>query len=105
MKKLLGILVLVLLLSTNAFAGKKWGSGELKLSPFVTDKFIEYIKGNQTRAPYLFSVSIDGRAYRYYYCGSGLNNCRGGDEQILQECERSSKGVQCFLFARNRTIK
>ncbi len=105
MKKLLVIAVLGLLLSTNAFAAKKWGNGELKLSPFVTGKFIEYIKGNQSKAPYLFSVSIDGRQYQYYYCGAGLNNCRGGDERILEQCEKYSKGVKCFLFARNRTIK
>ncbi len=105
MKKLLAIVVLGLLLSGNAYAAKKWGKGELKLSPLVTEKFIEYIKGNQSKAPYLFSVSIDGSEYQYYYCGAGLNNCRGGDEHILEQCEKYSKGVKCFLFARNRTIK
>ena len=105
MKKLLGIVVLGLLLSTNAYAGKKWGEGELKLSPSVTKVFIKYIKGKHSESPYLFAVSIDGFSYNYYYCGQGLNNCQGGDEFILEECEKYSNGVKCGLFARNRTIK
>ena len=68
MRKLFGIVVLGLLLSTNAFAGKKWGQGELKLSPRVTKVFIKYIKGTHSESPFLFAVSIDGLEYQYYYC-------------------------------------
>jgi len=41
MKKLLGIVVLGLLLSTNAFG--KPGKGELKLEPWAVDYFIKYL--------------------------------------------------------------
>ncbi len=104
MKKLLVIVVLCLLLNGNAHAATKWGKGELKLDNYVVEKFIEYIKGNVTKTPYLFAVSKDGWGYQYYYCGSG-GGCAGGGESILQECAKYSKGVECSLFARKRTIK
>ena len=105
MKKLLGIVVLGLLLSTNAFAGKKWGQGELKLSPNVVKYFIQYLKGSHAQSPYLFAVSKDGLGFQYYICSQGLNNCSGGKTRILEECEGYSNGVECSLFARNRIIK
>ena len=105
MKRILGIVVLSLLLSCNAHAASKWGKGELTLSDGVTNGFIKFIKGNSTRSPHLFAVSIDGRTMIYYYCASGPNNCRGGDTHIIEECERRSDGVECALFSRNRTIK
>ena len=105
MKKILGIIILCFFLGENAYAGSKWGKGDLKLSDFVTNKFIEYIKGKSTKSPYLFAVSHDGLHYQYYYCASGPNNCRGGDEQILAECSRYANGTECSLFARTRTIK
>ena len=105
MKKLLGIVVLSLLLICNAHAASKWGKGELTLSDGVTNGFIKFIKGNSTKSPHLFAVSIDGRTMMYYYCASGPNNCRGGDSHIIEECERRSDGVECALFARTRTIK
>jgi len=104
--KILAIASLIILLSGNTHAASKWGKGELKLDDYVVEKFIEYIKGSTTsKAPYLFAVSIDGWGYNYYYCPAGMNNCKGGDAQILEECSKYSKGVECKLFARNRTIK
>ena len=87
-----------------ALAGSKWGKGELKLDNFVVEKFIEYIRGNVTNTPFLFAVSDDGWGYNYYYCPSGMA-CQGGAELILEECSKYSKGKECFLFARKRTIK
>ena len=104
MKKILVILVLSLIFSTNVQSASKWGKGDLQLDDFVVEAFIEYIKGNASKAPYMFAVSIDGYGYNYYYCQSG-STCRGGDEQILQECSRYSKDIECFLFASRRTIK
>ena len=79
MKKILGILFLVLILNTSAFAAK-YGKGELKLSDFVVKNFMKYIRGSTTsKAPFLFAVSMDGLGYQYYYCPGGLNNCSGGD--------------------------
>ena len=87
----------------------KYGYGELNLSDFVVNAFIKYIKGGMDQAPYLFAVSADGRQYQYYVCPAGLNNCGGGDEFILQECDKYSRkengSANCRIFARLRTIK
>ena len=102
--KSLGLTLIIIFFIGSVQAGSKWGKQELQLSDFVVDKFIEYIKGNTSKSPHLFAVSIDGWGYNYYYCASG-SGCEGGSEQILEECSKYSKGVECFLFARKRTIK
>jgi hypothetical protein len=102
--KTLSLILIITLTFGNSHAGSKWGKGELKLDDYVVEKFIEYIKGNVSRTPYLFAVSKDGWGYNYYYCASGAG-CQGGDELILDECSKYSKGVECFLFARKRTIR
>jgi len=104
MKKIFSSLFIIIFCSSTAFASSKWGKGELKLDNFVVEKFIEYIRGNVSKTPYMFAVSIDGWGYNYYYCGSG-GGCQGGGEHILKECSRYSNDVECFLFARKRTIK
>ncbi len=95
---------LIISFNSSASASSRWGKGELKLTDEVVMKFIEYIKGNVSRTPYLFAVSVDGLGYNYYYCESG-GGCAGGDEQILEECSRYSNGAQCKLFAKKRTIR
>tara|TARA_B100001093_G_scaffold63994_1_gene53894 strand:+ start:1295 stop:2119 length:825 start_codon:yes stop_codon:yes gene_type:complete len=102
--KILTIALLIIVSFGNAHAASKWGKGELQLSDFVVEKFIEYIRGNASKTPYKFAVSISGNGYNYYYCSSG-SACQGGDGQILQECSRYSNDEKCFLFARGRTIK
>ena len=104
MKKFLLILFLGFLLTSNTQASSKWGKGELKLDDFVVEKFMEYLRGNVSKTPYLFAVSVDGLGYNYYYCSSGAA-CQGGAEQILEECSRYSNGEECYLFARRRAIK
>ena len=56
------------------------------------EKFLEYIKGNVSKSPYMFAVSIDGWGYNYYYCGSG-GGCEGGDQNILEECLLLQYGI------------
>ena len=104
MKKFFLILSLAFLLTSNTQASSKWGKGELKLDDYVVEKFIEYLRGNVSKTPYLFAVSVDGWGYNYYYCEYGAG-CQGGAEAILEECSRYSKGEECYLFARRRTIK
>ena len=102
--KSLGQAFIIIFFIGSVQAGSKWGKQELQLSDFVVDKFIEYVKGSTSKSPYLFAVSIDGWGYNYYYCPQG-SGCEGGGGQILEECSRYSKDVECFLFARKRTIK
>ena len=65
MKRFLWIIVLALLLSENAHSGSKWGKGDLQLSDFIVNKFIQYVKGNFSKTPHLFAVSNDGNYYNY----------------------------------------
>ena len=91
-------------MNTYVNGGKKGGKGELTLSNDTVNKFINYIRGNFTKSPYLFVVSNDGNTSIYFYCPSGPNNCRGGDEAALTQCQRYSNDIDCSLFARTRTI-
>ena len=110
MKKLLGILVLGLLLSTNAYAKK--GSGELKLSKQTMTNFMMYLYGtynpkysagaNKKNAPLLMVVSKDGYASEYYYCAH-VKGCASGNYvyKAIVSCEKYSNGSPCFLFAKS----
>ncbi len=109
-KKFFIILILNLFFSKTLYASStKYGYGDLNLSDFVVNAFINYIKGGHSKSPYLFAVAADGKQYQAYICSSGLNNCGGGDEYILKECndysrKQGGKG-NCKIFARLRTIK
>ena len=112
MKKFLSVIftaLSILVVLTNTSFAAKWGKGELKMSDQIVDIFIEYIKGNQSKSPFLFAIAKDGSQFQYYYCSAGLNNCQGGDAFIIKECNKYSEeygsGAECGLFSRNRTIK
>ncbi len=94
---------LSLLFSESTYASQT-GRGELKLSNFVVENFIRYIRGNASKSPSKFAVSKDGKGYTFTYCKAGAT-CSGGDALLLKVCSKRSNGVECFLFARKRTIK
>jgi hypothetical protein len=108
-KSLLFIIINIFFLQTSYASSTKYGYGDLNLSDFVVDNFIRYVKGGHSEAPYLFAVSADGKQFNYYVCPAGLNNCGGGDERILEECDSYSRknggSGNCKIFARLRTIK
>lgn len=108
-KSLLFIIINIFFIQTSYASSTKYGYGDLNLSDFVVDNFIRYIKGGQSEAPYLFAVAADGKQFQYYVCSAGLNNCGGGDERILEECNSYSRKEggkgNCKIFARLRTIK
>ena len=104
MKKFIIILITFILFNENSYAASKWSKGELKLDNYVVKEFIKYIKGGGTRTPFLFAVSKDGWGYLYSYCTAG-HACQGNEGKLLQQCQKYSKGVECSLFARKRTIK
>ena len=93
MKRLLGIIVLSLLLSTNAFS--KYGKGNVTLSKKAMEIFLDYLyggaknlnastggstnnKGQKTK-PLLFTLSETGDAYLYNYCS--FTTCREPNKQ------------------------
>ena len=108
-KSLLFIIINIFFLQTSYASSTKYGYGDLNLSDFVSYNFIRYVKGGHSEAPYLFAVSADGKQFNYYVCPAGLNNCGGGDERILEECDSYSRknggSGNCKIFARLRTIK
>ena len=65
MKKLLGILVLGLLLSGNAYASKI-GKGEIQLSDKVVENFIKFLRNEYGVS---FVVTPDGSYSTYGICG------------------------------------
>ena len=67
--------------------------------------FIEYIKMKGSK-PYIFVVDTTGRYSTYYFCPSG-GSCTGGEEEAINQCERSSSEefLECHLFSQHRTIR
>ena len=113
MKKILGIVVLGLMLSVNAYA--KQGSGELKLSKQTMTQFLMYLYGasnpkyaegaNKRNHPMLMVISKNGRYSYYFYCPY-VQGCEAGNYayQAIKACEKISNGSPCFLFAKKRKI-
>ena len=102
MKKILGIVVLGLLLSTGSFAGTKKGKGEVTIKDSTVYFFIEYIRGKKGMKPQGFILSSNGSWAHYWYCP--YSRCAAGNfNPTIRKCEEAT-GVSCGLFASRRTI-
>jgi len=102
MKKILGIVVLGLLLSTGSFAGTKKGKGEVTIKDSTVDYFIKYIRGKKGMKPQGFILSSNGSWAHYWYCP--YSRCAAGNfNPTIRKCEEAT-GVSCGLFASRRTI-
>ena len=117
MKRLLGIIVLSLLLSTNAFS--KYGKGNVTLSKKAMEIFLDYLyggaknlnastggstnnKGQKTK-PLLFTLSETGDSYLYNYCS--FSTCREPNKyEAILGCQKYSNGTPCFTFASKKKI-
>ena len=110
-KKILGIMVLGLLLSGNAFAGME-GSGNITLSNSVVNGYLKYLnlnsKHNKSKGAGArgigtsFAVSVSGSEYGYSYCQRG-QNCRGGPFVAIDSCKKRTT-EKCYTFSRKRKI-
>ena len=116
MKRLLGIIVLSLFLSTNAFS--KYGKGEIKLSEGMMEYFLEYIYGgtknldpstgggttnkNMKSVPKLFTVNVSGTYATVNYCPMGINCRPSNKRQAIMRCEK--RGETCYTFAVGKKI-
>ena len=100
------ILIIYFLGLNNSYAFRA-GSGDLFLSDYAIERFIEYVKLKGGKKPYIFVIDHGGNVANYYFCPQG--RCQGGEGAAIQECETWSKkyanGDKCSLFARYRTIK
>ena len=103
MKKIIGIIILSILLSSTSFAGVKKGKGEVTMSANTVDIFIKYIRGKKSQVPLAFILSSDGSWSTYWYCPM-MKSCQAGNYMpTIRECEEKT-GVDCGLFARKKTI-
>ena len=102
MKKILGIIVLGLLLSTASFSSTKKGKGEVTIKESTVDYFIQYIRGKSSQKPLAFILSSNGYWASFYYCAHA--RCETGNfNKAVKECEEKTD-VKCGLFARRYTI-
>jgi len=106
MKKLLGIIVLVLLFYNNSYSAIK-GTGEVKMSEEAVNHFIGWVKMKRTDKgrkckPSMFIMSSNGDWTQGNRCC--WQRCQDTySNQIIQECERAT-GVLCGVFSIRRVI-
>ena len=114
MKKLLGIVVLTLLLSANAFAGVttgyKYGKGPLKLTQNTANILEFYFSGGkqgvyaekQVEAwkPGLIAISSDGSDFSFFRHPLRIDRIDSKHYAgiAISQCKKKS-GQECFLFA------
>jgi hypothetical protein len=119
MKRIFGVIVLIISLSGNSFAavstGYKLGKGPLKITKNTADA-LEYFFSGGTKGVYaekqknswkpgLLAISVDGAYYSYFrhpYHVTTVDNKRYGAIAIKQ-CKEES-GQECFLFANGYKI-
>ena len=117
MKKILGIIVVGLLLSTSVYS--KSGKGDVTLSKKAMEIFLDYLyggaknlnantggstnnKGQKTK-PLLFTLSETGDSYQYNYCS--FSTCREPNKhKAILGCQKYSNGTPCFTFATKKKI-
>ena len=114
MKKILGIIVLGLMLSSNSFAGVttgyKLGKGPLKVTKNTAD-IIEYFfsggrkgvyakKQKEAWKPGLMAISVDGAHSSIIRHPLSVTNIAPSHYagQVISRCKKKS-GQECFLFA------
>jgi len=100
MKKLLGIVVIGLLLSGNAYG--KVGKGDFQMNEDVLEYFIEYLRHEYATS---FVVSKDGNFSTYGICGAKVcSGGSGGTGTLLKYCKRET-GSKCYIFAQRKNKK
>jgi len=115
-KKLLGIMVLGLLLTTSVFA--KSGKGEINLSKRAMEYFLDYIFGGgvnlnantgggtgnkgQKASPQLFTTNSSGTASYWNYCMYGDRCAESDPYKAILRCQKTNG--TCYTFAKRKRI-
>ena len=114
MKKYLIILISVFFFNNISLADKYNGRGEIILNDMFVDYFMQYVQHQNDQSPmiFLFAISESGELLypNYWFCPEG--NCRAPDKpRFKKRCELDAKKyapgekyVECFIFAKKRTI-
>lgn len=116
MKKLLGIVVLSLLLTTSVFA--KSGKGEINLSKRTMEYFLDYIFGGgvnlnantgggtgnkgQKAFPRLFTINSSGTVSYWNYCMHGDSCTESDPYRAILRCQKTNG--TCYTFAKKKKI-
>ena len=104
MKKYFLLFSLLLLLPLNVANANPYGRGDLKLTKPMVDYFIKYIRGERSKRPFDFYVTLDGTDGIFWYCEHGTTCAGGSAKQDIAVCERKT-GKECAKFAKGRSIK
>ena len=116
MKFIKFILIFTLLVSPT-ISYSKTGKGELKLSKEIMEYVMMYMYGAGSKKfsadkkrkndPSLMAVSEDGNSAYYFYCPAEYRShgCIDTHTTIKAKrlCEKYSKGIPCFTFAKKKT--
>jgi len=100
MKKLSLILFFI---SITSFANSGTiGKGEIKLTDYSLEYFMEYIRGGWGKTPDKFVITYDGTLPFYWTCAKAacVPGCDASDIKICED--RSSR--KCGVFARGRKV-
>tara|TARA_B110000971_G_C19795986_1_gene402012 strand:- start:52 stop:738 length:687 start_codon:yes stop_codon:yes gene_type:complete len=106
MKKLLGIVVLSLLLSGNAYAANE-GSGPIKFPPKFEKRFKDYLTHveNKKKYKYVFAFHPDGaNDWQAIKSESDSKSYRIAEKRALKACKKKAKKKECKVFARGAQI-
>ena len=103
MKRLVLVLSVVVPLAACQTTGVNVGSGPLTMSPSVQELFRQY---QQESNPTVFAISIDGQSASYRYCPTYADACfpEASQGKVIRECQESSNGVPCKIYAVQNNI-
>lgn len=106
MKKLLGIVVLSLLLSLNAYAANE-GSGPIKFPEKFEKRFKAYLNYVKNEKMYSFVFAFHPNGANDFQAIKGKNknkNLKVAEKQAIKACNKKAKKKGCMVFARNAQI-
>ena len=104
MKKLLGIVVLGLLLSVNAYASNE-GSGPIEFPPKFEKRFKDYLGhvANKKQYKFAFAFHPDG-ANDWQAITGGSGSLKVAEKKAIKACNKKAKKKGCKIFARGEKI-
>ena len=104
MKKILGIVVLGLLLSGNAYAGNE-GSGPIEFPPKFEKRFKDYLGhvANKKQYKFAFAFHPDG-ANDWQAVKGGSSSLKVAEKKAIKACNKKAKKKGCKVFARGEKI-
>ena len=106
MKKILGIIVLGLLLSGNAYAGNE-GSGPIEFPEKFEKRFKAYLNYVKNEKMYSFVFAFHPNGANDFQAIKGKNknkNLKVAEKQAIKACNKKAKKKGCMVFARNAQI-